>query len=232
MKKVIFIPTYNERQNLPVLLDNLDALHLDDVRYLIVDDNSPDGTGTYADERSKKDPRINVVHRMKKDGLGRAYVAGFKEALKLGAEVVILMDADLCHDPRVIPQMLAKADAYAMVIGSRYIPGGSVSNWNWLRKKISAFGNAYSRLVLGLPIHDCTTGYVAFQRSALESVDLDHMTSNGYVMNIEIKYRILKAGGKAFEVPITFSEREVGKSKFTILSFLEAFINILRLRFQ
>lgn len=232
MKKVIFIPTYNERQNLPVLLDALDALHLDDVTYCIVDDNSPDGTGDYADERAKKDSRVHVVHRMKKDGLGRAYVAGFKESLKLGADVIILMDADLCHDPKVIPLMLVHASENAMVIGSRYIPGGSVSNWNWLRKKISAFGNFYARFVLGLSIHDCTTGYVAFQRKALESVDLDHMTSNGYVMNIEIKYRILKAGGKAHEVPITFSEREVGKSKFTLLSFLEAFINILRLRFQ
>jgi dolichol-phosphate mannosyltransferase len=232
MQNIIMIPTYNERENLPRLLTALNALGLPTTKYLVVDDGSPDGTGDIADELARRDDRIVVFHRNKKDGLGRAYVAGFEKALSLGADHVLVIDADFSHDPKVIPELLEAAKTNDLVLGSRYVPGGRIENWSWLRRKVSAFGNAYARFVLGVKAHDLTTGYVCFSRRALEAINLSTLTSNGYVMNIEIKYRTIQAGFAVKEIPITFLERTVGKSKFTLESFLEAFFHILKLRFS
>lgn len=231
MQTIVMIPTFNERENLPRLLDQLVGLPLEKTRFLVVDDGSPDGTGIIADELAKANPRIVVFHRGKKDGLGRAYVEGFAQALRLGADRVIVIDADFSHDPKVIPGMIEAAKHADLVIGSRYMRGGRIENWNFLRRLVSRFGNTYARFVLGVSVKDLTTGYVCFSRKALEAIGLSSMRASGYVMNIELKYRTIQKGFKVVEIPIVFTERRDGASKFTLGSFLEAFFHIVTLRF-
>ena len=227
----VVIPTYNEKDNLPILVQKIFDLKISDLRLIIVDDNSPDGTGKIAEDLAMKYP-IRVIHREKKEGLGKAYVAAFKEILsKDEAMFVIQMDADLSHDPAVIPAMLEKIQNCDLVIGSRYIPGGQTVNWDFFRKLISRFGNSYARVVLGLPYRDLTGGFKCWRSEVLGKIDLDSLSSTGYNFQIETTYKAHPLGYKINEIPITFVERKVGKSKFNLGIILESFWKVLLLRF-
>jgi len=219
-RTAVVIPTYDERPNLPVVLDRLHeaapAAHA-----LVVDDASPDGTGELADELAATDERVHVLHRAAKAGLGAAYVAGFRWALERGYDVVVEMDADGSHAPEDLPRLLdalvddppgAGAD---VVLGSRYVPGGRVVNWPRHRKWLSRGGNLYSRLALGVHIHDVTGGFRAYRRQVLESVDIGTVASAGYCFQVDLAWRAVRAGFTVVEVPITFTERELGQSKMT-----------------
>lgn len=229
MRVAVIIPTYNERENLPPLAKEL--LALEQVNYLIVvDDNSPDGTGELADELAKTEPRIVVVHRPGKQGLGRAYVAGFRRAMELGADVIITMDADFSHHPRYIPAMLDKlAMPCDIVIGSRYIPGGGTRHWGIERQFLSAGANMVARLSLGLRAHDCTAGFRAYRRHVLESIPLDDIRSNGYSFLVEMLYRCQQAGFRVGEVPIIFEDRQRGQSKISQEEIFRAMLTVFRL---
>ncbi|MGQ0773849.1 MAG: polyprenol monophosphomannose synthase [Pseudonocardiales bacterium] len=217
---VVVIPTYNERATLPAVLDRLHAA-VPGAHALVVDDASPDGTGVLADELSAADDRVHVLHRSAKAGLGAAYVAGFRWALERGYEVVVEMDGDGSHAPEDLPHLLnALADgpdgaAADLVLGSRYVPGGRVVNWPWHRQWLSRGGNVYSRLVLGVHLHDITGGYRAYRRRVLECLDLDTVASQGYCFQVDLAWRTVRAGFTVVEVPITFTEREQGQSKMT-----------------
>ncbi len=231
MSKVyVVIPTYNERENLPALVEKIFALKIPDLRLMVVDDNSPDGTGRIADELRQKYP-VTVIHRAEKSGLGKAYVQGF-ESLPPEAEIVIQMDADLSHDPAAIPAMLEKIKTCDVVLGSRYIPGGNTKNWDLARKLISRFGNFYARTILALPYRDLTGGFKCFRREALEKINLSLLSSVGYNFQIETTYAAHKKGLKICEIPITFTERRLGSSKFNLGIILESFWKVLRLRFR
>lgn len=224
MQTLIVIPTYNEAKNVPDLVKQLFALDLLDLHLLVVDDNSPDGTADIAEGlNSAYDGRVHVLRRKAKEGLGRAYVAGFKEALHLGAANVVQMDADLSHPPASVPDLLAALGKHDVAVGSRYIPGGGVAEgWGLGRKLISHGGDIYVRLVLGLPIHDTKSGFKAFRREVLEAIDLDAVTSHGYIFQAEIMYRCLKMGYRMTEVPFIFYERKAGKSKMSVSIITEA----------
>ncbi len=229
MRVAVIIPTYNERENLLPLTREL--LALEQVNYLIiVDDNSPDGTGELADELAQKEPRIVVVHRPGKQGLGRAYVAGFRRATELGADVIITMDADFSHHPRYIPAMLDKLNMPCdIVIGSRYIPGGGTRHWGIERQFLSAGANMVARLSLGLRAHDCTAGFRAYRRRVLESIPLDDIRSNGYSFLVEMLYRCQRAGFRVEEVPIIFEDRQHGQSKISQEEIFKAMLTVFRL---
>jgi dolichol-phosphate mannosyltransferase len=229
VRTIIVIPTYNERENLPGLLQRLEALGLG-VHALVVDDNSPDGTGQVAEELATKRPWLQVLHRPGKAGLGTAYVAGFKLALKQGYEAIGEMDADLSHDPAYLPAMLRALESADLVLGSRYVPGGGVRNWGLLRQLISRGGSLYSRLVLGVGVRDLTGGFKLFRRPVLENLGLDSVHSNGYSFQIEMTYRALRRGFRVVEVPIIFEDRRVGKSKLSRRVVLEAMLVVPRLR--
>ena len=226
MKVTVVVPTYNERENLPVLVDRLTALGMPDLHILVVDDNSPDGTGALADELAQTHPgTIDVLHRVEKDGLGRAYIAGIGKALDDGADVVIQMDADLSHPTEVVPTMVEKlADTDAgVVIGSRYVEGGSVaSEWAWHRRLLSAFANLYVNLILRLGVKDATAGFKAWRASTLRAIDVGSIHSNGYSFQVEMNYRTRRKGIPIAEVPIRFEERSVGASKMTLKVQLES----------
>lgn len=224
---VVIIPTYNERENLPLILDRLRAA-APDVDVLVVDDNSPDGTGALADERSAADPRISVLHRTSKDGLGAAYLAGFAWALDAGYDVVVEMDADGSHAPEQLPRLLHRLAYADVVIGSRYVPGGRVVNWPLRRQLLSRGANLYARMMLGSSIHDMTAGYRAYRASVLRQVRLADVASQGYCFQIDLAWRALLAGFRVAEVPITFTEREIGTSKMSGSIVREAVINIAR----
>ena len=202
------------------------------VHVLIVDDGSPDGTGKLADELVAKHPRLHVLHRTEKQGLGPAYIAGFRWGFDQGFERLIEMDADFSHNPRFLPEMLKLLGQYDYVIGSRYVAGGGTVNWGLMRKFISRGGSLYSRTVLGAPIRDFTGGFNGWNRKVLESIQLETLEAGGYSFQIELKYRAFKKGFKFIEFPILFEDRRVGKSKMSSKIVFEALSLVPKLRFK
>jgi dolichol-phosphate mannosyltransferase len=227
MRITIILPTYNEAENLPKLVSALLSLPLD-LSVLVVDDHSPDGTGKVADELCAHDPeRVSVLHRPGKDGLRSAYMEGFQKALDDGAEVVVQMDADFSHDPAVLIQMARRIVSCDVVIGSRYVEGGSLDErWPAWRKLLSAFGNFYARTILGFPLRDVTTGYRMWRRDVLRSMPLDRIRSNGYIFLVEMIYVAYLMGHNISEVPIYFADRRWGESKMSFKIQLEAAVRI------
>lgn len=229
----VIVPTYNERANIEPLVasvrSTLEAEEIDH-RVLIVDGGSPDGTGNIADRIAESDPRVEVLHEQGKQGLGRAYIAGFRRALAGGAALVIEMDADFSHDPGYVPKLIEAASNADLVLGSRYVPGGGVRNWGPLRRLVSRGGCLYARAVLGVGVRDLTGGFKCFRASVLRALDLDSVRSEGYAFQVELTYRALQAGFRVVEVPIVFSEREVGHSKMSRRIVLEAIWMVPRLR--
>jgi dolichol-phosphate mannosyltransferase len=227
---LVCVPTYNERDNLePIVRAILAADPRVDI--LVVDDNSPDGTGALADALAAKEPRVKVLHREKKQGLGKAYLHAFRWALDAGYAYVLEMDADFSHDPRHLPRLLDEAEAGAdLVLGSRYVEGGGTVNWGVGRKLISRGGSLYARTVLGIPVRDLTGGFKCFRRRVLETIDLTAIQSSGYAFQIELTYRALKAGFQVKEIPIVFEDRRVGQSKMSRKIFLEALGMVWKLR--
>jgi dolichol-phosphate mannosyltransferase len=226
----VVIPTYNECENIGQLLPQI--LAQPRFRVLVVDDNSPDGTAAIVANLARNEPRIGLLSRPGKQGLGRAYIAGFRRALAEGAEYICEMDADFSHDPRYLPNLLAAAEArYDMVLGSRYVRNGGTVNWGVARQFISRGGNIYARTILGLPVADATGGFRCYRRHVLEAIDLDAIQSNGYSFQIELVYRTLRAGFSIGEVPIIFPDRRVGQSKMSRRIVLEALLTVWRLRF-
>lgn len=229
MKKITaIIPTYNEAENLPSLVSALFSLPLPELDLLIADDNSPDGTGQLAEEFAKQYPgRIEVLHRPGKLGLGRAYIAGFRHALKQGAEALLQMDADFSHPIEKIPELVAALQDCDVVIGSRYVKGGSLDEeWPFWRKSLSAWGNFYARTILGLPMRDVTGGFRLWRREVLEALPMERVKSNGYVFQVETAYVTRKLGFHFHEVPIHFSERRLGTSKMNFRIQLEAAVRV------
>jgi dolichol-phosphate mannosyltransferase len=222
----LIIPTYNERANLDSIVRaaaaELERAVPASYRILIVDDDSPDGTGVLADQLAAELDRVEVLHRSTKAGLGQAYRAGFGRALDAGAELVIEMDADFSHDPRYLPQLLQAAEDADLVLGSRYVPGGGVRDWGLIRRLVSRGGGAYARLILRVDIRDLTGGFKCIRREVLEAIDLDTVRADGYVFQIEVTYRALLAGFRVREVPIVFADRTAGKSKMSTRIALEA----------
>jgi dolichol-phosphate mannosyltransferase len=230
----VVIPTLNERENLePLIAATRAALDpsAPDHRLLVVDDGSPDGTGRLADEIAVRDPKVEVLHREGERGLGRAYIAGFRRALAGGAKLVIEMDADFSHDPSYLPRLIEAAREADLVLGSRYVKGGRVENWGPLRRLVSRGGCLYARVVLGIPVRDLTGGFKCFRRSVLEAIDLDGVRSQGYAFQVELTYRAVERGFTVREVPITFTERQAGRSKMSRRIMLEAIWMVPRLRF-
>src|SRR5579859_7801540 len=203
MKTLIIIPTYNEYENLPPLLETIFS-YLPQTDILIVDDNSPDGTGELVDKMSLADQRIHAIHRAGKLGLGTAYVAGFKYAIAHNYDVAFEMDADFSHDPQYLPNFFTAMENADLVIGSRYISGGATPNWSLMRRFISGGGNIFARFVLGMPIHDCTAGYRCYRREVLESINLETIESQGYGFQVELAYRVMRGGFRIVETPIVF----------------------------
>jgi dolichol-phosphate mannosyltransferase len=229
MKTLIIIPTYNEAENLSPLLQAIFS-YAPLTNVLIVDDHSPDGTGELAEELQKKDLRVHVLHRVGKLGLGTAYLAGFKYALAHGYDAAFEMDADFSHDPRYLPDFLRAIEDADVVIGSRYIVGGDTPNWSMLRRLISGSGNIFARLMLSIPVHDCTSGFRCYRRRVLESIDLDAVQSHGYAFQVEMTYRVMMHGFQMVETPIVFMDRRCGKSKMSHAIILEALTYVLRTR--
>jgi dolichol-phosphate mannosyltransferase len=211
---LVIIPTYNEADNVPVILDRLFAA-VPDAHALVVDDGSPDGTGEVADKLAAEDGRIEVLHRTEKAGLGAAYVAGFRRGLAAGYDVLVEMDADGSHAPEQLPRLLAALAHADLVLGSRWVPGGQVQNWPKSREALSRGANLYTRLALGVDLHDATGGYRAYRRAVLEAIELDSIASHGYCFQIDLAWRAVQAGFRVTEVPITFADRERGESKMS-----------------
>jgi dolichol-phosphate mannosyltransferase len=227
-RTLVIIPTYNERENLPLIVERLRGA-LPNAHNLIVDDNSPDGTGVLADELADADRRTHVLHRTAKSGLGTAYVAGFRWGLDRGYSVLVEMDADGSHAPEQLSRLLAAVDAGAdMVIGSRYVPGAEVVNWPRRRLVLSRTANLYSRIMLGTAINDITAGFRAYRREVLEAISMETVNSRGYCFQIDLAWRAVKAGYLAVEVPITFVERERGVSKMSGSTIWEAVVSVAR----
>ena len=227
---VVVLPTYNERENLPAIVEALWA-QIPDIHVLVVDDDSPDGTGEIADQFQKQYPdRFFVLHRRNKEGLGRAYVAGFRYLRDRPYRYVAQMDADLSHAPDDLPAMIERLKDHDVIIGSRY-RNGRVVNWSWPRLLLSKLANQYAKFVTQLPINDATAGFTVWRKAALDRIDLDRVFSLGYVFQVEMKYRAYRSGMRLIEVPITFYERTRGGSKMNWMIALEACVAILRLRF-
>ena len=224
----LVIPTYNEAENLLNIVRaaaaELERAAPDRYRILVVDDNSPDGTGALADSLAAQCAWVEVLHRPGKSGLGQAYLAGFAHALEQGAELLIEMDADFSHDPRYLPQLLAAADHADLVLGSRYVPGGGVRDWGLLRRLISRGGGLYARVILGVEVRDLTGGFKCIRRAVLEAIDLPSVRAEGYVFQIEVTYRAILAGFTVREIPIVFVDRTVGSSKMSSRIALEAML--------
>lgn len=230
VKALIAIPTYNERDNIVNLIREIQGA-VSSVDLLIIDDNSPDGTGQIADELAAQDGSIHVMHRAGKLGLGTAYIAGFQYAIEHGYEYVFEMDADFSHSPSYLPQFLALAENAELVIGSRYINGGGSLNWSPLRKFISGGGNMFARAVLGIPVHDCTSGFRCYRTAALRRLNLNAVRAEGYAFQVEMAYNFWKSRFRIRELPIIFEDRRVGKSKMSRKIFAEAFLWVMRTRF-
>jgi dolichol-phosphate mannosyltransferase len=233
MRATVCLPTYNERENLERMVTALGAVLRDGDRVLVIDDRSPDGTGELADRLSSELGLVDVLHRQHKEGLGPAYLAGFRRALDDGAELVLEMDCDFSHDPSDVPRLIAAAeDGADLVLGSRYVPGGSIPNWGATRRAISLGGNLYAQAVLQSSIRDLTGGFKCFRRRVLETIDLAAIDSRGYAFQIETTYRAVRAGFRVVEVPIAFVDREHGHSKMSRAIVLEAVwkVPLVRLR--
>ncbi len=228
-KALIIFPTYNEKENIEKIIQA--ALEKDlRLNVLVVDDNSPDGTGAIADRMAAENPRINVLHRENKEGLGRAYIAGFKWALEHGFDYIFEMDADFSHNPDYLPDFLKAIEENDLVLGSRYISGVNVINWPMGRLLLSYYANVYTRIVTGLPVRDGTGGFKCFRRQVLEAIDLDAIRSNGYIFQIEVSLRVWKKGFKIKEIPIVFTDRLHGASKMSKKIVREAIWKVWYLR--
>jgi len=228
MNAVVIIPTYNERENIPPLVDAL--LRHDGVRVLVVDDQSPDGTGAVADDVARQHPgRVDVLHRTTKRGFGRSYIDGIKRSIAGGADLICQMDADFSHDPARLPDLLAAAANADLVIGSRYVPGGAIVNWPQRRRLLSRFANMYVRAVTHVKARDCTSGYRCWRRDALASLPLDRFVSDGYSFLVEMLFVASRQGRRIVEVPITYTERREGQSKMSRAVILESVITPWRL---
>ena len=226
----VCLPTYNEAENIESMLQALEPL---DVRVLVIDDNSPDGTGEIADRLANELSFVSVLHRRHKEGLGPAYIAGFRRALEDGPELVLEMDCDFSHDPADVPRLIAACDAGAdLALGSRYVPGGGTENWGRGRRFVSSGGSWYARTILGVGIHDLTGGFKCYRRRVLETIDLAAVRSKGYAFQIETTYRTLRAGFRVVEVPIHFADRAEGHSKMSRSIVLEAIGRVPALRFE
>ncbi len=232
LKTTLVIPTYNEAENLPKLLTALFSLPLENLHVLVVDDNSPDGTGRIAEDHKKLFPeKINVLHRSGKLGLGSAYIQGFQCCLQDGSDAIGQMDADFSHPPRKVLELVQALPDCDMAIGSRYVPGGSLDqNWPFWRKALSAFGNFYARTILGLPIRDVTGGFRLMKRETLLHLPLERVRSNGYVFQVEMAYLTNRLGYTLKEIPIYFAERRLGKSKMSFRIQMEAAFRVWQLR--
>ena len=220
-RALICLPTYNERENLGPITEAILAA-APDVDVLVIDDGSPDGTGLLADELAAREPRVHVLHRAKKEGLGKAYLAGFDWALARDYALVLEMDADFSHDPGYLPAMLAKAEEADLVLGSRYVPGGGTVNWGFGRKILSRGGSLYARTILGVRVRDLTGGFKCFRREVLEAIELGTVECSGYAFQIELTYRAILRGFRVAEIPIVFADRRVGQSKMSRRIVLEA----------
>jgi dolichol-phosphate mannosyltransferase len=231
----LVLPTYNEAENLESMVRAvLPELERADVepRVLVVDDASPDGTGEIADRLAAEHEAVQVLHRPGKQGLGRAYLAGFAVALEGGADLVLEMDCDFSHDPADVPRLIAAAEAADLVLGSRYVPGGGITEWGLVRRGLSRGGSAYARWLLGVPVRDLTGGFKCFHRRVLETIDLADVQADGYGFQIELTYRAARAGFSVTEVPIVFHERRLGQSKMTARIALEAVWKVPALRLR
>jgi len=226
---LVCLPTYNEKDNVGPITEAILAA-TPDVDVLVIDDSSPDGTGRLADELAAREPRVHVLHRIAKDGLGKAYLAGFDWALRRGYEFVLEMDADFSHDPERLPAMLDAIRDADLVLGSRNVPGGGTVNWSPVRKVISRGGSFYARTILGIPVRDLTGGFKCFRRRVLESIDLATVECSGYAFQIELTYRTIRKGFKVREIPIIFVDRRVGQSKMSKRIVLEALRKVWSIR--
>ena len=229
MKAFVIIPTYNEKENIRALSDAVLVQH-SSIQILFVDDNSPDGTGTIIDDLVAKNDRVHVLHRSGKLGLGSAYREGFKAALALGADYLLEMDADFSHDPATLPLFLTAIQENDLVIGSRYLNGVSVVNWPIRRLILSYCASVYTRLITGLQVRDCTSGFKCFRRSTIEAIDLSRVTSDGYSFQIEMNYRCMEKGFRISEIPIIFIDRHAGSSKMSGSIVREAVLMVWKLR--
>src|SRR4051812_37942012 len=227
----LILPTYDEAENVEPLVEAARVKLAPSARVLIVDDNSPDGTGTVADRLAARHENVEVLHRPRKEGLGPAYIAGFRHALERGAAFVLEMDADFSHDPAYLPRLLDAAKRTDVVLGSRYVAGGGVSDWGPLRRAVSRGGSTYTRWVLGVGVRDLTGGFKCFRREVLEAIDLDQITARGYAFQVELTYRAIRCGFRVVEVPILFRERRVGKSKMDLSIVAEAVWRLPLLRY-
>ena len=228
----LILPTYNEAENIEPFVDAVSEMLPAGSRILIVDDGSPDGTGEIADRLAAQRENLSVMHRPRKEGLGPAYVAGFRAALAGGADLIVEMDADFSHEPAYLPRLLEAAERADLVIGSRYVDGGGVGDWGRLRRAISRGGSAYARLVLGVGVTDLTAGFKCFRREVLEAIDLDTIQSKGYAFQVELTYRAIQHGFRVVEVPIVFRDRRVGTSKMSRRIVAEAIWRVPLLRFN
>jgi dolichol-phosphate mannosyltransferase len=230
-KSLVIIPTYNEVENIKKLLKSVIQLNIPNLYVLVVDDNSPDGTAQIVEDLGIEDSRIRLMRRPGKQGLGTAYVAGFKYAITEGFDFVFEMDADFSHDPKEIPKFLEKIEAFDLVIGSRYATGVNVINWPLSRLLVSLAANSYTRMITGLPVHDCTSGFKCFRREVLQSINLDKISSDGYSFQLEMTYKAWKRGFKICEIPIIFVDRTKGESKLSSKVMWEAAWVVWRLGF-
>jgi dolichol-phosphate mannosyltransferase len=229
----VLLPTYNEAENIRAMLDALAEVFQEsaiDGHVLVIDDGSPDGTGTIADACAAEDTRVHVLHRSEKSGIGPAYRAGFRYALDAGAGLVIQMDCDFSHDPRTLPDLVAASDHADVVLGSRYVPGGGTAEWGWARRAISRSGCLYAKSILHVPVNDLTGGFKCFRRAVLEAIPLDQVTAAGYGFQIEMTYRALLLGFRVVEIPIVFVDRRYGTSKMSGAIVWEAATLVPRLR--
>ena len=232
-RAVVCLPTYNERENLERMVGALGAvLDTERDRLLVIDDGSPDGTGEIADRLAAERPWVSVLHRVEKQGIGPAYVAGFRSALADGAELVLELDCDFSHDPADVPRLIEAAEDADLVLGSRYVPGGGTENWGLLRRIVSRGGSFYARVFLGVGVRDLTGGFKCFRRETLEAIDLDALSAHGYAFQIETTYRVLRAGLRVREIPIRFVERRAGASKMTGSIVAEAMLKVPLLRLR
>ncbi len=234
MRITVVLPTYNEAENVGPMVEALLGLGVPDLGVLVVDDASPDGTGEIADHLAAEYPgRVAVLHRTGPRGLGRAYIAGFRQALADGADVIVQMDCDFSHNPADVPRLLAHIPESDLVIGSRYIPGGGVAeDWGWDRRLLSWWGNFYARAILGSHIHDITGGFRAWRRETLEGMGLERIRSQGYVFQVEMAYLCERLGYRIREVPIRFEERRKGRSKMSLRVQIEAALRVWQVRWR
>jgi dolichol-phosphate mannosyltransferase len=230
VRACVCLPTYNEQENIEPMLRALGRVLGPDDRVLVIDDGSPDGTGEIAERLATELPFVDVLQRERKEGLGPAYVAGFERALAEGAELVLEMDCDFSHDPADVPRLIEAAADADLVLGSRYVEGGGTRDWGLARRAISSGGSLYARLLLGIPVRDLTGGFKCYRRSVLEAIELGTISARGYAFQIETTYRALRAGFRVLEIPITFSDREVGGSKMSRKIVLEAFWKVPAIR--